>query len=82
MITPEQIQRARDTDLIQRLGLRGGRPKICCPFHGERTPSLVIYPAGKGYHCFGCGRHGNNAIDFLMEAGATFTEAVEELTHI
>ena len=36
--------------------------KICCPFHGEREPSLHIYP--DHYHCFGCGEHGD-AIDWL-----------------
>ncbi len=38
---------------------------ICCPFHGERTPSLKLYEDG-GWHCFGCGR-GGSSIDFVME---------------
>lgn len=37
-----------------------------CPFHGEKTPSLKIYPGNGGYHCFGCGAHGG-VIDFVME---------------
>lgn len=37
---------------------------ICCPFHGERTPSLKLYPDG-GWHCFGCGK-GGSSIDFVM----------------
>lgn len=28
-----------------------------CPFHSEKTGSLKIYP--DGYHCFGCGAHGD-----------------------
>lgn len=37
---------------------------ICCPFHGERTPSLGIYTVENGklpygsFHCFGCGEKG------------------------
>ena len=37
---------------------------ICCPFHGERTPSLGIYTVERGklpygsFHCFGCGTKG------------------------
>ena len=28
-----------------------------CPFHGERTPSFIVYD--DHYHCFGCGAHGD-----------------------
>lgn len=31
----------------------GGRYNICCPFHNDTRPSLVIYPDGE-YHCFSC----------------------------
>ena len=34
-----------------------------CPFHGERTPSFYVYD--DGYHCFGCGAHGD-VFDWLM----------------
>ncbi len=43
---------------------RGGY--ICCPFHGEKTPSLKTFPGTQGWHCFGCGR-GGSVIDFVME---------------
>ncbi|MEO8715519.1 MAG: DNA primase [Acetobacteraceae bacterium] len=57
---------------------RAGRQwKACCPFHGEKTPSLHIWE--DHYHCFGCGAHGD-AITFVMQAdGASFAEAVERL---
>lgn len=32
---------------------------ICCPFHGEDTPSLKVYDGARGFHCFGCGAHGD-----------------------
>lgn len=31
----------------------GGTAKICCPFHDEKTPSMVIYDDNSAY-CFGC----------------------------
>lgn len=33
-----------------------------CPFHSEKTPSLVLYP--DGFYCFGCGA-GGDVIDFV-----------------
>lgn len=49
----------------------------CCPFHTEKTPSFYVYE--DGFHCFGCGAHGD-AISFVMQTeGASFPEAVERL---
>ena len=58
--------------------IRSGRQfKACCPFHGEKTPSFYVYE--DGFHCFGCGAHGD-AISFVMQAeGRSFLEAVEGL---
>jgi DNA primase len=58
--------------------VRAGRNwKGCCPFHSEKTPSFVVYD--DGYHCYGCGAHGD-AIGFVMHSqGASFMEAVEQL---
>jgi len=39
--------------------------KALCPFHKEKTPSLVVYPNSQSYHCHGCGG-GGNAVTFLM----------------
>ncbi len=51
--------------------------KGCCPFHGEKTPSFYVYE--DGYHCFGCGAHGD-AISFVMQTqGSAFMEAVQSL---
>jgi hypothetical protein len=39
-----------------------------CPFHdGDREPSLRIYPPGRGWNCFGCGRGGRDAASFAAE---------------
>ncbi|WP_339057758.1 CHC2 zinc finger domain-containing protein [Candidatus Regiella endosymbiont of Tuberolachnus salignus] len=39
---------------------------MLCPFHQEKTPSLVISPVKNLYHCFGCGAAGS-VIDWLMK---------------
>jgi hypothetical protein len=53
----------------QVLSLYGYRTKhgfMCCPFHGEKAPSLKVYKNTGGWHCFGCER-GGSVIDFVME---------------
>ncbi len=60
-----------------KLARSGKSWKGCCPFHGEKTASFYVYD--DGYHCFGCGAHGD-AIGFVMQTeGAGFIEAVERL---
>lgn len=51
-----------------------------CPFHNEKSPSFTVSPTKQFYHCFGCGAHGS-AIGFLMEyGGASFPDAVRQLS--
>ena len=79
-IEEKTIELARSVSIATLLGLKqfGRRISICCPFHNEKSPSFVIYP-DNSYHCYGCSKRGSNAIDFLMEVGATFSESIEEL---
>lgn len=53
---------------------------ISCPFHHEKTASLMLYAEpGRGWHCFGCSR-GGSVIDFVMELfGIGFRQAVLRL---
>ena len=37
----------------------------CCPFHAERTPTLLIHGSRPGYFCFVCGARGD-WIDYLL----------------
>ena len=37
----------------------GANYKCICPFHNERTPSLMISPDRGVWHCFGCGAGGD-----------------------
>lgn len=39
--------------------------KGLCPFHKEDTPSFVVYPERRNYHCYGCGEHGD-VLKFLQ----------------
>ena len=60
-----------------RLAKSGRNWKGCCPFHNEKTPSFYVYE--DGFHCFGCGAHGD-AISFVMQTqGSSFPEAVSAL---
>ena len=70
-VTMEQI--------LQLYGYRVKRGFMCCPFHGEKEPSLKVYRETGGWHCFGCGR-GGSVIDFVMEQeGCDFRTAVHAL---
>ena len=73
-------QGIRDTVTMDRIldlyGYKSKRGFMCCPFHGEKEPSLKIYGGTKGWHCFGCNR-GGSVIDFVMEQeGCDFRTAV------
>ena len=51
-----------------------------CPFHDDRTPSLVITPGKNLWHCLGACHAGGTAIDWVMRAeGISFRHAVELL---
>ncbi len=52
-----------------------------CPFHQEKTPSFVVSPIKKVFHCFGCGL-GGDLFQFLIQIeGISFSEAIERLAH-
>lgn len=50
-----------------------------CPFHGEKTASLKVYPGDRGWYCFGCHRYGD-VISFVMfYFGINFIDAVRKI---
>ena len=53
-----------------------------CPFHdGDETPSLVVTPDKRLWHCFGCGA-GGDVIEWVRKTrGLSFLHAVEILRH-
>ncbi len=57
----------------------GSQYKALCPFHNEKTPSMVISQNKGLYHCFGCGASGDS-IKFLIEyEKINYREAVEKI---
>src|SRR5690349_19119963 len=51
-----------------------------CPFHEDKTPSLVVTPKRNLWHCLGACAVGGGPIDWVMKAeGVSFRHAVELL---
>ena len=51
-----------------------------CPFHDDKTPSLVVSPKKNLWHCLGKCQAGGGVIDWVMKAeGVSFRHAVELL---
>lgn len=51
-----------------------------CPFHDDRSPSLVVTPVKNLWHCLGACRAGGGPVDWVMCAqGVSFRHAVELL---
>jgi hypothetical protein len=76
----QAAQTIRDSVTMDRIldiyGYKTRHGFMCCPFHGEKAPSLKVYPTTGGWHCFGCGK-GGSVIDFVMEhEGCNFRTAV------
>lgn len=57
----------------------GANLKGCCPFHAEKTPSFLVSPERRTFHCFGCGE-GGDVLTFMMKYHRlTFPEALQDL---
>jgi hypothetical protein len=53
------------------------RLKMCCPFHDEDTPSMVVYLETNSFHCFGCAKNGNSITFLMYYHGKTFSEILD-----
>jgi DNA primase catalytic core len=87
-IPEREVERLKREVSVQRLAeargiklVRHGADLLGkCPFHNDRTPSLVITPAKNLWHCLGACNTGGTAIDWVMRAnGISFRHAVEML---
>jgi hypothetical protein len=84
-LSEQDVQRARTFPIQELLDkpwriAGANKLKTYCPFHKERTPSFIIYTNDNTAHCFGCGQHIKNAIDFLITRDhLEFKEAVRRL---
>lgn len=79
----EKVKQKIDiADLISEyipLKKAGRNFKAICPFHNEKTPSLVVSPERQIWHCFGCSK-GGDQFTFLMEYDKIeFSEALKYL---
>ena len=65
-------------DICQQYGIDVNRAGFTpCTFHQEKTGSMKIYQ--NGYHCYGCGAHGD-VIDFTAHFfGLQFYDAIKKL---
>jgi DNA primase len=80
-LSKEEIQYIRDISIHSLLSIqnRDTPVKICCPIHNEKTPSFVLYP-NNSFKCYGCGIHGNGAIDLCILMGYSFKQSLLELS--
>jgi len=66
----DSVRHISAIDAAERAGIpmvrRGGSMWACCPFHGEKTPSLKFYEGDRGWTCFGCHK-GGDAIKLYEE---------------
>ncbi|MBL4828260.1 MAG: toprim domain-containing protein [Spongiibacteraceae bacterium] len=83
-LSDELINRLKkDISLLRLAERQGYQPKkqgkdyaLCCPFHEDKTPSLIISPKNNLFNCFGCGASGS-VIDWVMKTErCTFRDAV------
>ena len=57
----------------------GAHMKACCPFHNEKTPSLMISQERQSFKCFGCGE-GGDIFSFIEKIeGVDFYNALKIL---
>ncbi len=87
-IPDEEIHRLKREVSLERLveaqGIelrRHGADRIgLCPFHDDRSPSLVVTPSKNLWHCLGACQEGGSVIDWVMKLrGVSFRHAVEIL---
>jgi DNA primase catalytic core len=87
-IADEVIERLKSEVSVERLAeargvvfeKRGADLHGRCPFHEDRTPSLVVTPSKNLWHCLGACQQGGTVIDWVMKAeGVSFRHAVELL---
>ena len=64
-------------DLAEKYGVKVRRGKCCCPFHGDRHPSMKIYD--NGFNCFACGAHGDIFTWVQMMDSISFLQSIEKI---
>lgn len=62
--------------VVESYGLKVVGSKLCCPKHGERTPSLHIYEDTESFYCFGCEWSGDSITFIRFMDNCSFPAAV------
>lgn len=55
------------------------RHKVCCPLHGEKTPSMHLYE--RSFYCFACGAAGDCIKFVQLYFGIDFRAAIVRLDY-
>lgn len=82
--TEAEIETASTVDLsflFDKKRRSGKNWIVLCPFHNEKTPSMVLF-FEKGFHCFGCGAHGSSIDLFMKINGCNFSNAIKQLLEL
>jgi DNA primase len=85
----EEVERLKSLVTIEnivrrytRLHRNGKNLVARCPFHDDRKPSLVVYPATRSFYCFACHAAGD-VFSFLMKVEQmNFPEALRVLREL
>ena len=89
-IPENQIEQLKqNVSLLRLIQSQGHTPKrqgkdwvMHCPFHNDKTPSLIISENTNLWHCFGACGVGGSVIDWVMKTqGVSFRYACEILQH-
>ena len=77
----DKVTRAKEYPITQLIEFDGFK-KTICPFHNEKSASLVYYPRTNTCYCFGgCGRAYDSIDIYRHIHNCTFTEAVNYLSN-
>lgn len=84
MTTIDFVKEVKRLVTVKEVCLRYGIPLTdkgftACFLHGEKTPSMRVYPGNRGFYCFGCHAHGD-VVDFTAAfLGISTADAVKRL---
>jgi hypothetical protein len=83
IITEQMIENAKQIPIESLINCDIKRShkklKILCPFHKEKTASLIIYLENNSFYCFGCSIGGDNIHFYMHYNNCGFKTAVLEL---